>query len=268
MNGDSETASLDIESQKSEGAGGGRQRSTIGFPYMDLNDAMEVARAIHENVGQGDCSEDQLAAWLRVSSKSSSFRAKLSTARMFGLIEGSNPNIGLTSLGRQIVDPNQVRAARVQAFLNVPLYRAVFEKYQGGVLPPAAAFERDIVGIGVAEKQKSKARQVFERSANQAGYFEHGKDRLVQPGIVEDTGEARPPSPDTGEGGGGGANPPDLHPFVQGLIEQLPKPNSEWPVDEQVKWLQTAASIFGLMYKSESKGGVTVNINKNNGGVQ
>jgi len=52
------------------------------------------------------------------------------------------------------------------------------------VLPPSAAFERDIVGLGVAEKQKDKARQVFERSASQAGFFEAGKSKLVMPAVA------------------------------------------------------------------------------------
>ena len=69
-------------------------------------------------------------------------------------------------------------------FLNVPLYKAIFDKYKGGVLPPQAALERDIIGLGVAEKQTGRARQVFERSAEQANFVEHGKDRLVMPAVA------------------------------------------------------------------------------------
>ena len=68
--------------------------------------------------------------------------------------------------------------------LKCAAYKAIFEKYKGGFTPPAAALERDIVGLGVAEKQTGRARQVFERSAEQAGYHEHGKNRLVMPGIA------------------------------------------------------------------------------------
>ena len=57
----------------------------------------------------------------------------------------------------------------------MPLYKAIFDKNKGGVLPPAAALERELVGLGVSEKQKGRAREVFERSAEQAGFFEHGK---------------------------------------------------------------------------------------------
>jgi hypothetical protein len=56
------------------------------------------------------------------------------------------------------------REARARAFLKVPLYSAIFERYNGSVLAPAAALERELVGLVVAEKQTGRARQVFERS--------------------------------------------------------------------------------------------------------
>ena len=46
---------------------------------------------------------------------------------------------------------------------------------------PAAALERDMVSLGVAEKQKDKARQVFERSAEQSDFFYTGRMKLVMP---------------------------------------------------------------------------------------
>lgn len=103
---------------------------------------------------------------------------------MFGVLEGEGSRHRLSQLGHAIVDPNRAREARARAFLTVPLYRAIFDGHRGGVIPPAAALEREMVGLGVAEKQKDRARQVFERSADQAGYFEHGRNRLVMPGIA------------------------------------------------------------------------------------
>jgi len=149
--------------------------------------------AIHGNVGLGDCDDDQLAAWTDQSVKSSGFRLQIATARMFGVIEGSSGRHRLTDMGRMIVDPSQAREGKARAFLNVPLYKAVYEKYRGGVLPPSAAFERDIVGLGVAEKQKDKARQVFERSATQAGFFEAGKSKLVMPEFAVKSDGFAPP---------------------------------------------------------------------------
>ena len=51
-------------------------------------------------------------------------------------------------------------------------------------MPPAAALSRDMVTLGVSEKQKDRARLVFERSAEQAGFFEQGNQRLVMQGVA------------------------------------------------------------------------------------
>ena len=40
---------------------------------------------------------------------------------------------------------------------------------------------------------------------------------------------------------------PDL--LVRGLLDRLPKPGSCWSLDDRAKWLQAAASIFGLVYR-------------------
>ena len=45
---------------------------------------------------------------------------------------------------------------------------------------------------------------------------------------------------------------PDL--LVRGLVDRLPKPGSCWSLDDRAKWLQAAASIFGLVYKSTDDG--------------
>lgn len=46
--------------------------------------------------------------------------------------------------------------------------------------------------------------------------------------------------------------PTDL--LIQGLVERLPKPDSIWSLDSRAKWLRTAASIFGLVYKAGDSG--------------
>jgi len=241
----------------------GRKRSAIGFPYDDLKSAVELAQAIHNNVGSGECADDQLSAWTNQSPKSSGYRMQIAAARMFGLIDSAVAGrYRLSQLGRLVVDPKRDREARAQAFLRVPLYNAVFEKYRGGVIPPAAALERDMEGLGVAGKVKDRARRVFERSAQQAGFFEQGRNRLVMPGIAERGEDGGTPPKDEeqrkngGNAGGGGSNTPGMHPFIQGLLRTLPDPDADWPLAQRVKWLQTAANIFDLIYKGD--GGIEV----------
>jgi hypothetical protein len=38
--------------------------------------------------------------------------------------------------------------------------------------------------------------------------------------------------------------------LIQGLVDRLPGPDTVWPLDKRAKWLRTAASIFGLVYKT------------------
>lgn len=265
MNGD-EAAKKDAPDVASMANDGGRQRSTIGFPYMDLDDAIEVGRSIHSNVGQGECDDDQLSAWIGLSAKSSGFRVQIYTARMFGVIEtGTSGKMKLSALGRAIVDPSQARAAKVQSFLNVPLYAKVFENYKGGVLPPAAAFERDIVLLGVAEKQKGRARQVFERAAEQAGFFEQGKNRLVRPGVSDVGGSPpTPPSPPPGGGRGGGGDdddpPSDRPALIEALVDLLPKPGTSFTIEDLADWLRAAEGNLRIIYGI--KGRITIEATK------
>lgn len=234
------------------------ERSTIGFPYGDLDDAVEIARKVHDNAGMG-CTIDQLAGWMRQNTTSGAFRLRLSTGRIFGLIEIERGEISLTQLGRRIVDPSLERDARATAFMAVPLYKAVYDKYRGHMLPPAAALRREMGALGVASKQTDKARWAFERSAEQAGFFAQGSDRLITPSGTQPP-ETRPLETRRKEHqrplGTGGELPP-LHPFIEGLLSKLPEPETEWPVQDRARWLQTAANIFSLMYKGDGEVDIT-----------
>lgn len=239
-----------------------RERSTIEFPYGDLDDAIAVARAVHENYGLS-CTYDQLAAAMGQTTTSGAFRSRMSTSRVFRLIDAEKGDVTLTDLGRRVVDASQERAARADAFLAVGLYEKVHEKYRGHLLPPLAALEREMQGFGVSSKQTGKARQAFERSAEQAGFFAQGTDRLVEPPtggapetrpVTGDASAVRPPDRPYGGGGGG------FHPFIQGLLDSLPENDAEWLVRDRAKWLQTAANIFDLIYGTD--GNITVTVNE------
>lgn len=254
-------ASLNEASKLDNGDGeDGRQRSKISFPYTPLDDAVTMAQAIHAHVGMNDCDDDQLAAWTDQSPKSSSFRNQFYAGRTFGILAGQGNTHRLTELGRIVVDPSRLREGKSRAFLTVPLYKAIFDKNKGGVLPPAAALEREMVALGVSEKQKGRARQVFERSAEQAGFFEHGKNKLVMPGVASGShhrkGEEIKPLGGGGGGGvGGGAGADD--PLIAALIQKLPPAGTDWSTDERVAWLQLMIMGFQVAYGPKEQ--ITVN---------
>jgi hypothetical protein len=252
-------------------------RSTIKFPYLDQNDAVEIAQAVHNTAGNS-CDRDALAGHLEVSAKGGGFNLRLLTAKLFGLITSDSGAISLTPLGIRVINPQQEKAARAESFLLVPLYKRVYDDYRGNMLPANPALEAAMERMGVAPKQKDKARQVFQRSAAQAGYFAFGQNRLVYPtgkatgateGIPSQMPEALPPDTN-GSGtkntkGSGGDDPPVLHAFIKGLLEKLPEPDKPWSLEGRKKWLQTASNIFDLMYTSsdDDTGELSITLNKN-----
>ena len=232
-------------------------RSSIEFPYGDLDAAILIAQTLYENAGM-KCTTDQMAAFLNMAPRAGGFRAKLAPARTFALIENERGSVELTDLGSRIIDPSSAMSAKIESFLNVPLYEAIYEKYRGHLLPPTTGLEREIQNLGVAPKQTSKARQVFERSAEQAGFFDQGKDRLVMP-ISPSVGSPKPVvqevvTPAAGhENGRTDAYASDLHPFIEGLLKTLPEPETKWSQKNRQKWLQAASNIFDLIYTEEDQ---------------
>lgn len=251
-----------------DGDGRTNERSGIAFPYIDLDAAADVAQRVYARSGISSCSLDELAAELKQTTRSGNFRLKTSAARVFGLIQkDGQSSVKLSDLGCRLVSPDGESEARAAAFLHVALYNQIYEKYKGRLLPPTKALEREMQTLGVASKQTEKARQIMQRAARQAGFFNSGDDRLVRPrtasNYASETAEtleqaaadAPTPPPDntpirrTGSSGGGG----NYHPFIQGLLQTLPEPGTVWTIDGRAAWLEAAASAFTLIYQGEGR---------------
>lgn len=250
---DAETASAEPGAQ--DAPRGKRERSTIEFPYSDLSSCLELARMLHSRAGSR-CTDVQLAAWMNQSASGGGFRSRISAAKLFGLIETEGQAISITPLGRQAIDDERGGDARAEAFLRVPLFAAMYTEFNGVVLPPAAAIERHMEALGVASKQKDRARQTFTKSANYASFIDDRTGRFIKPAFADSNTDhqgAKPPHKDDKKppGGGGSGEQPPLHPFIRGLLETLPAPRAEWPASARADWLQTAASIFKLIYAGD-----------------
>ena len=227
-----------------------RQRSTIGFPYVDYNSSSLIANAIHSNVGYGECSPEDISAWTSQSAKSSGFRSQLAAARLFGLIENGadSGNLKLSELGCQSIDPDKARIAKAKAFLCVPLFNALYEKYKDGVTPPQTALESEIKSLGVSQKQKAKARQMFERSAQQTGFRDAASNRLELPATIENY-EENQEKPD--HGGSGGEDDLSLDPLIMALLRKIPK-TKDWPAENRLRWFRTFAMNISQVYDDDN----------------
>ncbi|HUA33127.1 MAG TPA: hypothetical protein VMA09_05940 [Candidatus Binataceae bacterium] len=151
----------------------------------------------------------------------------------------------------EIVRPDKAQQAKARAFLSVPLYKAIYEKYKGRLLGGNAVLEQDMVDLGVAEKQKARARQGFQRSAEQAKL---GRDRLVLPaGVSLDSR----PTPSNGEKGRKMEHQQqpqftpsgDVNPVLSFLLKSLPPSGSDWPQDARQQWMRMLELALDEMYK-------------------
>jgi hypothetical protein len=241
-------------------------QSTIGFPYRDLDVGVSVALAI---LGAGGVAltTDQLAGVMGLQAGSGNFVIKVMTARSFGLVTYGGGKYALTDIGAAIVDKDDKRQrdARARAFLNVPLYKRTYEEFRGRQLPPPHGLEQAFARFGVSSKQTRAARLAFEKSAMQAGYFAAGTDRLIEPIIGAPPPPPPPPSPpplvaSAGVFGGGPSRDTEVsgfHPFIQGLLDRLPEPDTTWTIEGRAKWLMAAANCFDLLYKGNGEINVT-----------
>lgn len=230
-------------------------RSTIRFPYSSLADAEEIAITMYQNRGS-EADVDLVAADLNTTTQSGTFRTKLAAAGTFGLIETvrGTGRVRLTALGQRIADPERRAAARVEAFLHVPLYDRVYQEFRGKRLPGDAGIEAQIELFGVSKKQVSRARQAMVRSAETAGFYASGRDRLVEPSL--------PQRPTMGDDSQGGSEPDDdgerermrqqpaimNHPLIQGLLQVLPAPGETLSAERRKKWMTTLETSLELIY--------------------
>jgi hypothetical protein len=84
-------------------------------------------------------------------------------------------------------------------------------------------------------------------AAEQAGFSEHGKNRLVMPAFAADRDPSREQGKQdddgSGAGGGGGKDP-----LIAALIQKLPDTGTDWSADDRVMWLQMIAMAFQMAY--------------------
>lgn len=238
-----------------------RKRSKIHFPAVSLDRAIRAAASVRKSYGSR-CGFDDLAAALNTPTASSGFRTVLSAARMFGLVRVSNDAVELTDRGVAILEPARQDAAKVEAFLSVPLFRALHDAYGDQALPPTDELEQKIRSLGVTPKSATRARQILLRSADFAGFFQ-GQGTVPPPPVVKRSSEAphRPAVPgDRTDDRPVPATPasapaPRQRPRLLGAIwEMLPLEGEEFPDEQRSEWSKMLDSALNLVYGPTRRG--------------
>lgn len=216
-----------VEAGAEAGAGKKRDRTLIEFPYTDIARGEGLTQTLAQAGGKVWIEQAQLAVAMDMSVSGGTFRGRLSAARMFGFVETEGGKVRLSDLGILLLEEGTARSALADAFLRVPLYRAMFDSYNGFALPPAAAIERQMQSLGVPPKQAERARQAFASSAQYAGFIAaNGRfsKPMVTPVAARDDADGGTGGGNGGGGGGGGGGdtpPPPPPPTSEKLEYRL-----------------------------------------------
>lgn len=259
--------------------GKSRPSSDTQFPYYDLRHAVDVAKTLHEKAG-GRCDRDQLAVLIGHSStRSGAFLSKISAVKMFGLIEeGSDSVVRITGRGKRIVAPvkqEDAQSAKVEAFLDVELFRKIYEEFKSTTLPDEVGLKNLLKNeYGIVESRLGATVRILLDSAEYAGFFEMGggaRDRLVKPVITpkdqadeapaavlppddrQDNGiegETKTTEPVTGGGGSGsgGGGEGDIDPAIYGLLQRLPASGTPLSDKRRKALIDAFTSLVNFIY--------------------
>lgn len=242
-------------------------KSDTQYPYFDLDDSIKVAHAIHER-GGGTCSRAQLAAFLDYKTVTSgTFVSRIYAAKQFGLVEFSGESVSCTDRANRIlhpVFPEDETAARVDAFLAVPLFRRVFETFDGKQLPSEVGLQNLLKNtFGIVPDRIKPALRVLLNSADQAGFFATtgNKSRMIRPVVMQAaatktdvaqvTTKSDPPADfqKTVTGGGGGdGTPPGVHPALVAILRELPRSGTEWPKSKKDRFIVGFRGILDIVF--------------------
>ncbi len=242
-------------------------RSRTAYPYYNLADSIAVAEAVHTQ-GGGTCTRDQLATFLNYSTtKSGAFLTRVSAAKLFGLIETDKDAVVITDRARTImapVMPDDGNRAKVEAFLAVPLFSVVYDEFKGHTLPAEVGLKNLLrTQHQIVEDRVSPALRVLMESAEQAGFFKASGDRskLVKPILQRHSKsptpkekEPEPPAPPKGSGSGGDDNPPGIHTAIVGLLREMPRSGTVWPVKQKERFMSAFRSTIDFIYPEDEEG--------------
>ncbi|MFH1623471.1 MAG: hypothetical protein ABIA12_03105 [Candidatus Aenigmatarchaeota archaeon] len=174
-----------------------------GFPVIHLDDAIEIARRVKELGSAADVPAMERVLGIR----GGALARKLASARRWGLIEGKG-QLRLTNLAKDMffyVSEDQPAAAKIRAFLGVPMFRELYEMFsREGILPKDELLRNLIVArYGTNERDASTLTNIIKRSVStfipllkpNSPYLEPRPALVAEPGKVREPEQPSKPSP-------------------------------------------------------------------------
>jgi hypothetical protein len=254
-----------------------KPRSEVASPYHDLDKCITVAKVIRE--AGGTCDRAQLALLLKYSGvKNGGFLSRVSSAKMFGLIEENGDKLTLTERAKQILSPvmpDDAEKAKVEAFLSVNFFSQLYERFNGQALPNEVGLKNLFENTyKVVPDRVIPALRVFMDSADSAGFFRlsGNRSRMTLPinsggaGVRSQVFPPQPPPPppkpegdsDAQHGGsGGGGSGGGIDPALLGLIKNLPPAGSKLGPKRRKALTDAFTATINFLYPEEEEEGHT-----------
>ena len=246
-------------------AGSSRRTSGVAFPYYNLTTSIEVARAIHDKAG-GSCDRVQLATFLGYKGiNNGSFLSRVTAAKLFGLIDQEGDQLRITPRGQAVVAPittAEADQAKLEAFMAVPLFRQVFEEYNGRPLPPDAGLQNLFrTKYAVVTDRVGPTVKIMLDSAEEAGLFRTAgnREKMVLPILgtrpvapkpvapaVADDRSLRVESSAASRGTGNGSS--TIHPAILGLLNELPPVGTVLTSKKRTALIAAFTATVGFIY--------------------
>jgi hypothetical protein len=151
-----------------------KMERSSNFPGLTWFDAYALSK---EAVYLGNtCSREAIAKKLKVSHKTNSFRANISTAKQFSLINVDGETITPTPLAKELVmnDESENRQLKIQSFRSPRIYGELCDMYQSKALPSIEKLALVFMNKGVTTKSSTWAAQMFLESAQGLGFIRNG----------------------------------------------------------------------------------------------
>jgi len=256
------------QSEKTEATQDKRKSRTVSkysFPYYDLETCIGIAATLHDRAG-GKANMSQLAPYAGHKDEfSGAFRSKVWSTQMFGLVSIKGPNVTITPLGEQLASSRtgiQRDKRLAEAFLNVPLFREVFKRYENSTLPSTREGIKESLqkNFGVPASIVSTAVKTLELSAVQAGFKREDSNRLVHP-VPAGLMEPEVPSNMLDEDveivkktrQGSVAFVDTVHPAINGFLQALPSKEQRWTESERERWINAFNAMIKALYPTEDE---------------
>jgi hypothetical protein len=164
-----------------EDAESSSSRTGVRLPRVHLANVVALLEKAYEH-GRSP-SVTQVASAVDQQLNSGAFRNRMAAAAHFGLLTPTRGRVQITDLGMRVLDADQRPAALVDAWMQVPVFKSLYDRFDGNRLPPSSGIEAELKDLGVPSKNVVVIRRVLMTSAETAGLLNPARDRLVRPTI-------------------------------------------------------------------------------------